>query len=863
MIQSHVVKRGRIDTSYDGLGCYVVSAEGGRFFCQTMTSATGFMGVAGGPVYFPGQAVMIAVQPQGRTSVGIILGAYDLAQFDPAISAVPQKYLVWPQVSGYRLGRDWLGTLTATGLTEERAKMYRRGMADVVAGDWTQVSRQGAGLGVEAFRAWLTAGPMCGIWANTEEQRLRMVALELEVMTMMREEIERTRAVAMESIKKLVIYPEEALTDSDPRLLELGGALHGGWTRMLAPETLEIAAAGAAAGTAPTKRARTALFHEHLSLDGSLTVTSAANIILRRSMAIEVPEHLTTPSDYVPPKATEVDGLRPKPDGTWEIGKTNVPVADPSLPDAPTSTPEYVQSLLSSPRGFLKFPTDTTKPWDERDYIPAMAMALRATDVANFYSLYRATNAIDRLPMEWGYRPHNPDVVGAQADTAPVDRVWPKAIPTADGQGKDLTLKRRADLLPFAEDGTYVHIHRTPDQWSALPRAVTLKIDRRLGSKKFYVGTSVVALLEDGSVVIEDANRASVTLAGGCITYSAPKDLIFISGRDTTFITGRHATIRAHDHVTVSSNAGDVYIKAENDLELLAANSGAGSMILQSRATQASDDGTQGIHLKSGTVVELAAPLVGLSGMSALSGDSDKNGKVLIRADSLVSVRLDQQDSTYSFGKSFTASFVYQLPASTGISSTTYRTAEIGPDSSVLYRIQTDANARLHSEDSSLWLEGHQTGVAANAIWVGLGTIAPLMSLGTVSKIRFGFPSSEEYGTADSGDFLLPETPWQQDAKLNGVPAPAWEDANVYGVDGSLTAPYPGYTAWSLETRYQLLPTTPFNQPKIGIPQPDLETRLSDFYGPSAIPRALPVVPNQNFVRGNFARPTPAPVTPP
>jgi hypothetical protein len=112
---------------------------------------------------------------------------------------------------------------------------------------------------------------------------------------------------------------------------------------------------------------------------------------------------------------------------------------------------------------------------------------------------------------------------------------------------------------------------------------VQLKIDDRYKDVNYYNTASFVTLAEDGSVVIADGYGSQILLGGGQIRLEAGGDVMLMSGARVVTLA-KEAIIRAKSSVDISSSEEDVRIKAENNLHLLAGNSGRGGMLLESKS---------------------------------------------------------------------------------------------------------------------------------------------------------------------------------------------------------------------------------------------------------------------------------------
>jgi hypothetical protein len=109
-----------------------------------------------------------------------------------------------------------------------------------------------------------------------------------------------------------------------------------------------------------------------------------------------------------------------------------------------------------------------------------------------------------------------------------------------------------------------------------------LLIDERYKDVNYYNTAAFITIAEDGSIVIADGYGSQLLMGGGQIRLEAGGDVMLMSGARVVTLANE-AIIRARGSVDISSNEYDVRIKAERNMQLLAGNSGAGGMLLESK----------------------------------------------------------------------------------------------------------------------------------------------------------------------------------------------------------------------------------------------------------------------------------------
>lgn len=109
-----------------------------------------------------------------------------------------------------------------------------------------------------------------------------------------------------------------------------------------------------------------------------------------------------------------------------------------------------------------------------------------------------------------------------------------------------------------------------------------MKIDNRYGDVNYYNTAAFITIAEDGSIILADGYGSQLLMGGGQIRLEAGGDVMLMSGSRVVTLANE-AIIRAKGSVDISSNERDVRIKAERNMQLLAGNSGAGGMLLESK----------------------------------------------------------------------------------------------------------------------------------------------------------------------------------------------------------------------------------------------------------------------------------------
>lgn len=122
--------------------------------------------------------------------------------------------------------------------------------------------------------------------------------------------------------------------------------------------------------------------------------------------------------------------------------------------------------------------------------------------------------------------------------------------------------------------------------WADLPKFAKLKIDHRTEAVKYYQSMSCVAMLDDGSVLIEDGYGSQLVMSRGNVKITAPGDVMLAPGRNVVTWAPGDFIARAGRSVDITATKHDVRIKAERNMHILGGNTSEtpGGILLESRA---------------------------------------------------------------------------------------------------------------------------------------------------------------------------------------------------------------------------------------------------------------------------------------
>jgi len=116
------------------------------------------------------------------------------------------------------------------------------------------------------------------------------------------------------------------------------------------------------------------------------------------------------------------------------------------------------------------------------------------------------------------------------------------------------------------------------------PPAVSLDVDHRYGPTDYYQTESVIALLDDGDVLIYTGFGASIHLHNADVNIDTPGDINLRSGRNINMWAGHDVTIKARDSVDLAATKHDIRLSSARNLQAVAGFSGCGGILLESQA---------------------------------------------------------------------------------------------------------------------------------------------------------------------------------------------------------------------------------------------------------------------------------------
>jgi hypothetical protein len=390
----------------------------------------------------------------------------------------------------------------------------------------------------------------------------------------------------------------------------------------------------------------------------------------------------------------------------------------------------------------------------------------------------------------------------------------------------------------------------------------TLPVDHR-HSLKYVFSTSFIFVAPDGRIVLAGPGGAEIRI-GDSIEFYTPADIVMHAARNVVAMAGRHMALRSEDSTELVSALGAVRLKADRDVQVLAGNSGNGTLILEGRgaATELSYE-NDGDDTRGGGVVVKSAGQVAVLGQShyyrsqdgsitldASQGEQD----VMIVANATRSWLADgvyeyfgEQGSVEESGyRSRSGAFspgdlrtsgnmladdnVFagkNLYAANGTVATSQAEATDGKVGALLNESLDDVREAIRNTKTAIADLGESgTELYTEAIQTLLYDEGRIGSDTIRTSIGFRFPTSEQYRTQG---YQWCEPRWVQLSRLAGQSVQTWVEPDVEGPRGP-TQPFPGRETWRSPTSYASL------DPRLYVPESGEPLPPGDAYKETGVP---------------------------
>lgn len=478
---------------------------------------------------------------------------------------------------------------------------------------------------------------------------------------------------------------------------------------------------------------RPALLHEYRGADGTYLLTSAKSIVFQKWVGIPMPVEIRGSGAAAPTEEEAEDG--PTCNGCELTADLR------ALPISPGTTYQAVQESqpLASMLAGAGVPINPTRYVDQL--------------------IVQALAGFRGLPEQWQVKP----------------------IPT----------------LLTGGVSTNQQYFRDPHMWKSLPKSYALEVGPNGQVKRYQLGRGMIAILEDGSVVLQDPHGSQIALSGGNIYLQAEKDIISVAGRNKFDLAGRDAAVRADRHVDINATTGRMTAVAGSQMTIAGGLDGFGGVFIESQgqydqtnAASGEQPATAGgVFIKSKTAVGVRAGSVMVQARNT-GWSGTKDGAPTITLDAIGGIAWKAKNSKGLFGSEVFFDLAGGFKILLGRTSVFENIAARG-SGGVLYKRIAYVGDDTSSYDYKLEL---QSDGATKLLDIANSAASP-MTAGFVAR----WLSSEQHNLKDKGQFSLPRPEWQTQAIDQLPPASIVVQAVFRDMPMNGTSAFPGFVRWQAD----------------------------------------------------------------
>lgn len=787
--QPMYVVRGLILTGFQSLGYYDVSTDYGRVFALAGGTSGGELGARGTGLYMPGDQVAVAVNPLSPGMNAIVLGRIPGYEKNASYEEVYNK-TVYPQVAGFEYGERFSGKAYSSF---PRLRNFNSGLADAVDGEWVQHNMFGGAVGVELFRTFLQGGPFCGVYCYTEDQHLKLVGARIERVTVGGSDEQGAIGATTAELVKRYFYPSDQMSGYQAQLIRAAGVGYlGSYEILTYPDGLNGSDSRVIGTTESvteevenedgeleevtteepkTTESRVALIHEHKGADGNYSLTAAGSIFLQKSVEIPVLVDVIEAESYTPEEATteeEAPEDAESTEGECPCGDELTPDPEPparaNCPDDEDEDgeTEAEEGSCESSQFLNVVNNESNNP---------LAFAINARGLADQFVHAAISSLLSTCRWQLPEKP-----VAVYGETTSSENLFSKS----------------------------------PGMWKCMPKTFKLALTPDGDAKRFYFGRAMIAILEDGSIVMQDAQGSQFMMSGGNIAMSCTHDIVRTAGRNLLDVAGRDYGIRAGRHLDLFANEGRLTAMAAQTLSAVGGTSGSGGLHLESQGEYGGvlDTGGEipalsgGVVLKSKQLVTVASQNVhvkaGASGWSAQGGET---GSVVISAADSVMLEAVNPGSKMVFGRELACSFPVTnilLGGYTSLIEGHLATRSIQYDrryARTVRKLSADDPRYVNNRDASYQRNTTTNQQVSDAFE---NFYRSVLNPATVSNTYTAkYMTSKQYNLRSDKYFTIPEPEWQQRARGRYEESSAALKATMQDQQVEGTSPFPGSGAWS------------------------------------------------------------------
>lgn len=409
---------------------------------------------------------------------------------------------------------------------------------------------------------------------------------------------------------------------------------------------------------------------------------------------------------------------------------------------------------------------------------------------------------------------------------------------------KDWHLPEEDEVTKLGTTSIYDKGLRIGHQFLAdLPTATDVKIDdRQSHSVKYYQSRSMFKQMDDGSIIIQDGYGSQIFMSGGSIFLSCVGDIWMQPGRNFITWAPHDAVVRSGNSVDISAAKKDVRIKAENNCQILAGNSGSGHVLIESKGVGQTNAESfkenigeavvgQGIIVKSPNA---PIQMFGQAGVTISAGqdqssvvaiDAGESGTLLLRGQEVITKATQSAITNASNPDDPTqSSSIIVTPTNAGMNTSLLVAGNIiavPPTDSTKGSGSITAGGNVQSgganvgniDDLKKQLEEVAEQVEPNfdAVNERIEIFEETLVDDTdtspgnddyQAEIGFSFRDTEKDLKLDD-TFVLPEACWQRMLRVLGQNTETWDEPPVKAHDNTFdTYPHPGKEGWKDKKAY-------------------------------------------------------------
>jgi len=692
-----------------------------------MGSGRGLLGAQEAAGYMPGEQVLVAVSPASPGFNAFIIGRADYSRAGAYTRT--NNLLVYPQVAGFEPGKRFSGKAYEAF---PRIRNFNSGIQDAVDGEWVMHNMFGGAVGVEMFRTFLQAGPMCGVYAYTEDQHLKLVAARYSLLTLAgSQESDDIKGSNISVAKKYYFVGDQAAV-WQAQEIDLSGVPFNGSHKIV---TYPDGTNGTDSRVEGNGQSRVAMIHEHRGVDGNYILTAAASLTLQKSLFVPVPIDVIEADGYEVP----------------EEGTTGCLNAQPLTPD-----PEVSDCASDDPNSCTRGPIV-----DNFSSAHPLAFAMNARGFAD-RTIWRALDGVTRL-CRWkvGQKPNA--VYGGRTNAQLLFNPDP-------GMWKNMPQTVRLSLAPTGEAKRFYVGHAL----------ISITED---GSIVLQEAQGAQIILSGGNIHLS-APHDIVTVAG--------RNTLQVAGRDMGVRASRHLDVSANEGrlTMMAAEQTSVVGGVSGHGGVLIESMGQHASV----STTGENPATSGaVVIKAPHMVGLSAPNLTLRARGNGWSGAENWGHVFLDVGSSVEIYAGDGsgEGNYSFGASFEAHVAGTSSLMFG-SKGLMVAANLWVQKSLFYNKQFYQDAR---DSGACYYRQDKMGSLLSAFQSGL-TAFDTSPLAMGSEFTAKWLTSEQHNISSATSFQLPEPEWQIRAKAALPAKSSALNAKMVDNVVSGTVPFPGRSAW-------------------------------------------------------------------